>query len=111
MDKINPDIIRLQDILQMIAEIEKINASNKKTTTEVFAVAYCVAVIGEAANNLSGDFRKENDGIEWHKIIGTRHKIIHDYGKLHEPLLWEIVNTHLPILKEQITSILDKLRK
>lgn len=42
----------------------------------VDAVVRNVEVIGEAANNLTEEFRSGNPHIEWRKIIATRNRII-----------------------------------
>ena len=42
------------------------------------AVVRNVEVIGEAATNLTRDFRSNNPQVEWRKIIATRNRMIHD---------------------------------
>lgn len=44
-------------------------------------------IIGEAVKNLSPDFRKEHNKIEWKKISGMRDKIIHQYFNVDYELL------------------------
>ena len=36
-------------------------------------------IIGEAANCLPDEFKKKHSEIEWHKVVGLRHRIIHEY--------------------------------
>jgi uncharacterized protein with HEPN domain len=36
-------------------------------------------IIGEAANRLPIDFKILHPEIEWHRIIGFRNRIVHDY--------------------------------
>ncbi len=106
MQKINRDLIRLKDILNTILEIEKINGREKY---QAYAAAYLVAVIGEAANHISMEIREKHAYIPWSKITGMRNKIIHEYGKLDEIILWNVVDNELQILKKQITGILETL--
>lgn len=43
------------------------------------AVMKSVEIIGEAASRLSVETRKEFPEIEWDKIIGMRHRLVHGY--------------------------------
>ena len=106
MDKINPDIIRLKDILNSISEIESVCGRERH---QAFAVAYLIAVIGEAANHVSASIQNQTPAIPWSKIIGMRNKIIHEYGKLDEEILWAVVDNELPKLKTQMSKILSSL--
>jgi uncharacterized protein with HEPN domain len=42
------------------------------------------------------------------KIVGTRNRIIHAYDSVDDILIWEIINKHLPLLKEEVTALLNK---
>jgi len=65
-------------------------------------------IIGEAVKNLSPDFRKEHNKIEWKKISGMRDKIIHQYFNVDYELLWDVIKNKLPKIKEEIQMILDQ---
>jgi len=62
-------------------------------------------IIGEAANRLPDAFRARHSEIEWRKIIGLRHRIVHDYFGVDLALVWEIVVTSAPVLAEQLSRI------
>lgn len=110
-DKINTDIIRLNDILNAIKDIESFKEkSSFDDRMSLMAAAYGIAIIGEAANKLSGDFRDKYSYIPWSNIIGMRHRIIHSYGNISTERLKEVINNHLPTLKEQVTDILEKIK-
>lgn len=82
----------------------------KSSITErmtLMATAYEIAIIGEAADNLSDDFHKKHNHIPWKDIIGMRHRIIHGYGKVNIERLKEVVEHHLPVLKLQIINIIN----
>jgi len=65
-------------------------------------------IIGEAVKNLSPDFRKEHNKIEWKKISGMRDKIIHQYFNVDYELLWDVIKNKLPQIKGGIQMILDQ---
>ena len=65
-------------------------------------------IIGEAVKNLSTDFRKKHNEIEWKKIAGMRDKIIHNYFNVDYEILWDAIKNKLPDIKLKIQSILDQ---
>ncbi len=102
--------VYLLHILDAISELEiyaKDDWENKKTTR---AIERCLEIIGEAANNLSKDFQKNFPEIEWELIVGMRHKIIHDYFDVDGDVVQSTVHQDIPVLKNQIEAILNKLK-
>lgn len=104
----------LYDVLQSIIEIEsyfedrpKVLKDYSKDIKTKRAVERNVEIIGEAINRI---LRKDNNfEIEnAQKIIGTRNRIAHGYDKISDDLIWSIVINHLPKLKAEIISMLDK---
>lgn len=109
--KINPDIVRLNDILNAISDIEQFTAKSQLTDDRMalMAVAYEIAIIGEASGNLSDAICSAYPAIPWSDIIGMRHRIIHGYGKISLERLHEVVDKHLPIFKKQVEQILQDI--
>ena len=62
-------------------------------------------VIGEASNRLPESFKDINETIDWQKIIGFRNKLIHDYVKVNNGIVWEIRNDYLPLLITELEKI------
>ena len=65
--------------------------------------------MGEAVKNLSIDFKKRHQDIEWKKVDGLRDKIIHYYFGVNWDILWDVIKNQLPKLKEQVESILIQI--
>lgn len=65
-------------------------------------------IIGEAVKNLSPDFRKKHNDIEWKKIAGMRDKIIHHYFNVDYEILWDAIKNKLPDTKGKIQIILNQ---
>lgn len=61
-------------------------------------LAHIVQVIGEAARKNSPEFQSEYPEIPWRQIIGMRNRIVHDYMRVDEDVLWEVVRKDLPAL-------------
>lgn len=57
-------------------------------------------VIGEPANRLPGDFKKEHSDIEWAKIVGLRHRIVHEYFGVDLDIIWQIIRSDLPVFEK-----------
>jgi uncharacterized protein with HEPN domain len=62
------------------------------------ALTYLVQSIGEAAMRVSAECRQAHPEIPWREIIGTRHKIVHDYLDVDEDVIWQVVSKDLPAL-------------
>ena len=73
------------------------------------AVVRNLEIIGEASNRLSDGARALAPEIEWFKIIGLRHRIVHDYFNIDEEIVWEIANTELEALKLELSALLSRL--
>lgn len=69
------------------------------------AVLWRLAVIGEAANNVSAQTRRAIP-LEWSDIIGMRHVVVHHYRKLLMPRIWSTVREDLPGLITEIEAYL-----
>ena len=64
-------------------------------------------IIGEAMNRLD----KLDTGIPISaksQIISMRNRVIHGYGKIDDGIVWGTIVRHLPILKQEITELLEK---
>lgn len=62
-------------------------------------------IIGEAANRLPIDFKILHPEIEWHRIIGFRNRIVHDYFGIDHSIVWEIKISYLPDLILKLQSL------
>jgi len=66
-------------------------------------------IIGEAAKNLSPEFRKRHRDIEWKKLTGLRDKIIHFYFGVNWDIVWDVIEKKLPDLEDQIERMLEEI--
>jgi uncharacterized protein with HEPN domain len=65
-----------------------------------------IQVIGEAAWKSSATFRDANPQVAWAKIIGMRHRLVHDYLNVDLELVWAVATQHAPELVESLARIL-----
>ncbi|NPV08592.1 MAG: DUF86 domain-containing protein [Anaerolineae bacterium] len=73
------------------------------------AVAHQLQVIGEAARQVSREFQAEHPEVPWSDIIGTRHRIVHDYLNVDLAVVWSVTQEDLPALRGQLATILSSL--
>lgn len=71
------------------------------------AVARNLEIIGEAATQLTVEYKDAHPQIPWRKISDFRNVLTHEYFAIDLNLVWEIVQKDLPDLKKQIERLLE----
>ncbi len=102
----------LDEILFLLKATDDLNYEaflENEMYTRAFSRSF--EIIGEAVKNLSSDFRKKHNDIEWKKIAGMRDKIIHNYFNVDYTILWDAIKNKLPVIKEKIQDILSQKEK
>jgi len=62
------------------------------------AIAKALENVGEAARKVSEDTKAAHPEIPWNRIVGLRHRIVHDYFHLDLVRVWEIVTKDISVL-------------
>jgi uncharacterized protein with HEPN domain len=102
---------RLEDILQALDKIAEMIGNSSE---EAFfadepardAVAYRLAVVGEACSRLTADIRSKYPTVPWNKAISLRNIVVHDYFGVDWEVIWDTARFSAPPLREQIAAIL-----
>jgi len=107
-----PVDLLLDDICQAIDRIEQYSKGMSldvfsKDQKSIDAVARNLEIIGEATNRLPDDFKASHSAIEWHKVVGLRHRIIHEYFGVDIAIIWQIIQKNLPSLRQALSKICD----
>ena len=92
----------IEDIWEAVEKIERYVSGmdhdafvgDEKT---IDSVVRNLEIIGEAANRLPQNFRRQYPEIKWPQIIGLRHRIVHDYFNIDVEIVWQIIQTDLPV--------------
>ncbi|HPO04411.1 MAG TPA: DUF86 domain-containing protein [Bacillota bacterium] len=79
----------------------------KSNSMMVEACVFNLSQMGELVNKLDDEYTKKHSEIPWAKIRGLRNRIIHDYEGVNLKLIWEIVDTDLKLLKEQLSLLIN----
>jgi len=98
-------------IINHIDSIQKytidVDYSNFKVNSMmVEASVFNLSQIGELVNKLDKDYIADCPEIPWLKMRGLRNRIVHDYEGVNLNLIWEIIETDLKILKEQLINLI-----
>lgn len=102
---------RLEHIVEAIGNVEEFTAGVAREDffrdkMRYFAVVKNIEIIGEAANMLTEEFRRDHPETPWRGITAMRNVIVHDYINISEDLLWETVQHDLAPLKQQVLGYL-----
>mgnify|MGYP006300076139 CR=1 FL=1 len=71
------------------------------------AVVRNFEIIGEATKRLSEETKSQRPEIPWRDVAGFRDILIHVYEGVDYVEVWNIVENHLPSLREAVDSLLD----
>jgi uncharacterized protein with HEPN domain len=104
------DIKKLKDMLDAIEAVEGYSDLSYgellKDPKTQDAIMFNLVVLGEAANRISDEFKMDHQGIPWSSIIGTRNVIVHGYDQVRLPIIWDIIQKDIKVLKENILDTL-----
>ncbi len=101
---------RLRDILDAIATIARHATDDHDRFQRDEPLRWLfraqVQIIGEASFKLSDAVRAAHPEVPWRSIIGMRHLLVHEYFDVEWEVLWEVLQTRIAPLREQIETIL-----
>ena len=109
MSKRQPDLL-VGDIIDSGTKILQytLNLTFEEFTSDsktIDAVIRNFEIIGEAANRLTDEFKDKHPQIDWYRIRGFRNRIVHDYFGIDYSIVWQIKETYLPNLLENLRQL------
>ena len=69
------------------------------------AILKSVEIVGEAASRLSAETKERYSDIPWREIVGMRNRLVHAYFDIDLRLVWETVDSDLPVLVAQLEPL------
>ncbi|HVL24817.1 MAG TPA: HepT-like ribonuclease domain-containing protein [Thermomicrobiales bacterium] len=73
------------------------------------AIERPLAVVGEAlARAIQSDSSLKRAFPDAPLIVSTRNRIVHDYDDIRIDIIWDITQSHIPILCGQLRTVLDE---
>lgn len=97
------DAIRLRHMLDAAKEARSFIQNKTRSSLDTerqleLALVKCIEIIGEAANRITNECRKDLPQIPWANIVGMRNRLIHAYFDINRDILWTTVSEDLPPL-------------
>ena len=72
-----------------------------------YAVVKNIEIMGEAANMLTQEFQTAHPETPWKMVKGMRNYIVHEYFQIDSAVVWDVVSSELPTLRQQIEQYLS----
>ena len=66
-----------------------------------------IEIIGEASKQISIEVKEAYPDVKWRAMARMRDRLIHHYFGVDYGLVWDTVMEDIPLLKEQITQIIE----
>jgi uncharacterized protein with HEPN domain len=106
-------------LLDIVESCEKIDRFLTEKTLEEFvadeilfdAILRNLQNIGEAVRCLPEETRAVRPEIEWTRIVGLRHLLVHHCFGVDEEIVWDLAVNRCPSLKEAAIQIIDRLSR
>jgi uncharacterized protein with HEPN domain len=103
-------------IRDCLAEIKILHEIAARMTLEMFrmdpivrrAAAYAIQSISEAVRHLPDDWLADFPTEPWEQIKGIGNRIRHEYFRLDDAILWEIIATDTHALKTVMEAMLAR---
>jgi len=73
------------------------------------AVVRNLEIIGEATKRLTGELRDAHPHIPWKDAAALRDVLSHDYMRIDLTIVWNVIEAHLPSLREEVRRLLSAL--
>jgi uncharacterized protein with HEPN domain len=103
---------RLQDILEAIERIRSYDGLVPAGASVMLvrdAILFRLVVIGEAVKDLSAESKQREPHIEWTGIAGMRDTLTHEYHRIDQGIVDEVVSNRLDELESACRRIVRML--
>jgi len=70
------------------------------------ALIRLLEIVGEAASQISEDYRSKHPDVPWKKMVALRNRLIHGYFDVDLDIVWDTVVSDLPPVANQLERLL-----
>jgi uncharacterized protein with HEPN domain len=71
------------------------------------AVRMSLTIIGEVASKIDDGTKAATPLVPWRKIKDLRNLLVHAYWQVDPDILWDLVQTHVPVLESQVSAVVN----
>ncbi len=108
------DKIYVSYILECVSRIEQYAGNDRdifmKSTLIQDAVLRNLQTLAESTQRLSDEIKNNHSEVQWRNIAGFRNILVHDYlGGINLNQVWKVIDRDLPVMKDQMSAILEGL--
>ena len=101
---------RFLDMMEAIQRIDKYAGRGRQAfVADELIQTYIVhnlQILGEAVAKIPTEQQREYPELPWPKMVGMRNVLVHNYFNIDLDIVWQVVESELPALKEKIGRIL-----
>ena len=117
------DKLRVPDYLgHMLEAIQRITGYTEDMTEAAFltdsktqdAVIRNIEIVGEAARNVErvhSGYAAQHSEVPWSDIYLMRNRVAHGYFSVDLELVWKTIQNDLPLLEEQVRTLLKEFEE
>jgi uncharacterized protein with HEPN domain len=96
----------IESIMEYTQNMSYYQFINDKKTKD--AVVRNLEIIGEAVKNIPDDIKGKYSDVSWRGMSGMRDKLIHEYFGVSNQIVWETIQSDLPVFDSQIKKIMEE---
>ncbi len=104
----------LEYLRHILDEAEYLMAQTQGVTKDEFmhdatlkrAFVRSLEIIGEATKQIPSDFRQKYSHLDWRAMSGMRDRLIHAYFGVDYEIVWDVVATKVPTLRQEVEKII-----
>jgi uncharacterized protein with HEPN domain len=101
---------------EILAALEAIREATGRMTFEEFckarierlAVERAIEIVSEAARHLPPDLPERHPGIEWKKVKAIGKVLRHEYHRVSDKIVWDVVQLELNALERTVRAELER---
>jgi len=108
----NRDLIRLQHMLDSAEAILMFSKGRRRPDLDkdrlfLSGVIRELEILGEAANNISDQTKKQFPQFPWKELVGMRNRLIHAYFDIDHDIIWKTIREYIPSFVQDLKELMD----